>query len=439
MQSIKNWYSLEGNLEPRWLAYIGVLSLILYSFMQFLIPETQGAVEKVLVITGLIAFCLYGKGIRKAPLLLLIGFLCLQLFSWTLGLWQYPQWAIDDPRLQDLSRLFIFICVAWWLKGSTRNTLIVWGLAVAGILLTTLIAPDDDGWLTGFTGERVGFGIRNNQHASMLFGVSLLGLLCFARRFWSEGRARYWRIAFWCLAMAMVVAGIAVGQTRAVWLSATVAGCIGLVLWIIRAVMNGNTRYLAKYLITFTVAMVVVSGVLVSTLGDSLNKRFHKESSVVSQLMDGEITEVPYTSIGIRINSWIAASEWISERPMTGWGPEGRQLVMSETTWLPDWVLAKYGHLHNYFLETWVEYGIVGLIAISLLAIWIGRATWLAWRANAMPDDIACFGLMFFIYWMIISNFESYNSFPTGLFVHNLVVGGLITHYWRWRLSLQSA
>jgi O-antigen ligase len=172
------------------------------------------------------------------------------------------------------------------------------------------------------------------------------------------------------------------------------------------------------------------------TFDETINKRLNTENNVVSQLLNGDIAQVPYTSIGIRINSWIAASEWISERPLTGWGPKGRDLVMSETSWLPDWVLMQYGHLHNYFLETWVEYGLIGLVAMCLLTIWIGRATWLAWQRDELPNDMAIFGIIFFFYWITINQFESYNSFPSGQFVHNLVVGGLITHYWKSKKSL---
>lgn len=120
--------------------------------------------------------------------------------------------------------------------------------------------------------------------------------------------------------------------------------------------------------------------------------------------------------------------------PLVGWGGQGRGLVMDHTEWLPERVSEKYGHLHNYFIEIWVAYGMLGLAVIGALAFWIGLATWRAWRAGALPGDLALFGGGFFIYWMVVNQFESYNSFWTGVYVHNLVVGGLITHYWRWQM-----
>lgn len=433
MQHTEIWPSKLGWQGPRWLVIVGIVSLLMYAIGQFIWPDFSKNTETWLAFTGLLAFCIHGKGLRRAPMILLLVFIAVQLLSWSLGLWQYPQWATDDPRLQDLAKLFIFISVAWWLGGSTRNTLIIWSLAALGFLIATLLAPAGNGWATGLTGQRVGFDIRNQQHASMLFGVTLLGLTCFARRFWLAEKKRALWVTVWGAGMVVAIAGIAVGQTRAVWLSASAAMTAGLALWAAMALLKGRTRRLLPYLAGIALSLAVVSGILAETFGDTLNHRFHKESGVVSQLMKGDIAEVPYTSIGIRINSWMAASQWIAERPLTGWGPEGRNLVMSETTWLPDWVLKQYGHLHNYFMETWVEYGLVGVLAMGSLAIWIGRATWLAWRNGEMPNDMACFGIVFFVYWMIINQFESYNSFSTGQFVHNLVVGGLITHYWRFR------
>jgi len=76
---------------------------------------------------------------------------------------------------------------------------------------------------------------------------------------------------------------------------------------------------------------------------------------------------------------------------------------------------------------------------IAALTFWIGRATWLAWRGGAMPGDMALFACGFFVYWIIVNQFESYLSFTTGVTVHNLIVGGLVTHYWRWRYTADGA
>lgn len=144
------------------------------------------------------------------------------------------------------------------------------------------------------------------------------------------------------------------------------------------------------------------------------------------------LEDVPYTSIGIRINTWQAGVDWGLERPWVGWGSEARSLVIQETAWLPPFVKQHFGHLHNFLLEVWVAYGLLGVAVILALSGWVGWATFASWRGGVLPGDMALFGLAFFVYWAVVNQFESYNSFWTGVFVHNVIVGGLVTHYWRW-------
>ncbi|MFD2189701.1 O-antigen ligase family protein [Pistricoccus aurantiacus] len=389
-----------------------------------------------MALSGLTALLIYGKGIRNAAAVwLLFAAIGVQLLSWTLGYFHHPEWVADNPQIDRLAKLFIFIGVAWWLGGSTRNTLMVWLLALLGYLATTFVQGDGiKEWITGFGGQRVGFGIRNNQHASMLFGVALLGLIVFFRRFASPGRARVWRIGLWTCLTIICLGGVLVGQTRAVWLSLGLAlPCVGIV-WLIKQARHSSTnRQHCKPLIIGAGVFLVLLGGIGTTFHETLKQRLTKESDVIAQLASGNIETLPYSSIGIRIHSWRAAMEWIEKRPLVGWGGEGRSLVIEHTDWLPKTVKHNYGHLHNFFLEIWVAYGALGFVVIAALAVWVGRATWLAWRGGALPGDMALFGAGFFVYWLVINQFESYNSFSTGVFVHNLIVGGLITHYWKWQ------
>ena len=433
MMPLKVWQNDLHWKGPVWLLALGAVSLMAYAFARVLFDSSIKPVELTLALSGLIAFSVWGGYLRRSVILLLGMTILVQLIAWGMGRLDHPEWTKLYPDVDRLAKLFIFISIAWWLRGSTRNTLLIWGLAVVGFLITTLLAPGGDGWAAGFTGERVGFGVRNKQHASMFFGVICLGLTVFAPRCFMPGPWRAARILAWSLAMAITVAGIAVGQTRAIWLGLTVALATGLLLWSARVVLAQGARRLVKPLALIVILLVLIGGILDFLLGDSIHHRFNKENAVISQVLEGDVSGVPYTSVGIRIHSWVAATDWITERPMVGWGSEGRSLVMDETEWLPEKISQKFGHLHNFFLEIWVGYGLLGVAVIAALAIWIGRATWLAWRGGAMPGDMALFGSVFFVFWMIVNQFESYNSFWTGVFVHNLIVGGLVSHYWHWR------
>lgn len=423
---------------PRSVAYGGLLLLALYAALRVLWPAVSEPAGTAMALFGLIALLVWGKGLKgSAALWLLLAVIGVQILSWVLGYFHHPEWVSSNPEVDRLAKLFIFIGVAWWLGGSTRLTLALWLAAVVGYVIASFVSGGLEEWRKGLEGMRTGFGIRNNQHGSMLFGVCLVGLVVFARRiFMHSGRGRLPLMFVWAVLILVSLTGVLIGQTRAVWLALCIAAVFGVavrLIWL--AKFHGARHMLRSMVVVFCVLFIVCLGALY-TFKDTLSKRVGYESDVVEKLIDGEVQKLPYnSSLGIRIHTWVAAGEWIAERPLVGWGGEGRGLVIDHTDWLPDNIKKRFGHLHNFFLEVWVAYGLLGIGVIAALAFWIGRGTWLSWRAGVMPGDIALFGASFFVYWVIVNQFESYNSFWTGVYVHNLVVGGLVTHIWRWQLD----
>ncbi len=423
---------------PRGVAFVGLLLLALYGALRILWPAVGEPAGTAMALFGLIAVLVWGKGLKgSAALWLLLAVIGVQVLSWVLGYFHHPEWVSSNPEVDRLAKLFIFIGVAWWLGGSTRWTLALWAAAVIGYVIAAFVHGGGvQEWMAGLNGQRVGFGIRNKQHGAMLFGVCLVGLVVFSRRvFMHSGRGRLSLIFVWALLTLVSLTGVLIGQTRAVWLALCVAAFVGIAIWLMwLAKSHGAWHMLRSVVIVFCVLSVICLSALY-TFKDTLSQRVGYESDVIEKLISGEFQQLPYSSIGIRIHTWVAAGEWIAERPLVGWGGEGRGLVIDHTDWLPDNIKERFGHLHNFFLEVWVAYGLLGLGVIAALAFWIGRGTWLAWRAGVIPNDMALFGASFFVYWVIVNQFESYNSFWTGVYVHNLVVGGLVTHIWRWQLD----
>lgn len=428
------WHRPEHWTCSRPLWAIGVVTLLLYAGFRVLWPSVGSNAESVSALLGLVAVLVYGQGIRSTlPLWLLLAALLVQCLSWWLGYQHHPDWVADNPQVDRLAKLFIFVAVAWWLGGSTRNTLLLWAVAALGYFAATLLV---DGvyqdWLTGLKGARVDFGVRNAQHSSMMFGVLLMALTMLAPRLLRAGKWRWLRGGLWLLALGLSVVAVLIGQTRAVWLGLMMALPAALAAWCVYYWVKKG-RIAPRALGAAALAIVLAVGLAIAVLGKPVANRLAAESAVIGQLADGQFENIPYTSIGIRVNTWLAGAEWIAERPLVGWGGEGRSLAIEHTEWLPDDVRESFGHLHNFFLEVWVAYGLLGVILILVLAIWIGQGCWRSWRAGVLPGDIALFGAAFFIYWIVVNQFESYNSFWTGVYVHNLVVGGLVTHIWRWQ------
>ncbi|WP_442488331.1 O-antigen ligase family protein [Halomonas litopenaei] len=428
------WEYPVGWGGPRGIRRAGGCLLVLYAALGVLWADVGGDAGSLAALLGLGTLLWCDAPLRRSGALwLLLAAIAAQVLSWGLGYLHHPDWVASNPRIDRLAKLFIFIAVAYWLGGSSRNTFIVWGAALAGFLVASVVLDGPAEWWRGIQGERAGFGIRNGQHGSMLFGVLLLGWIVFGPRITSSGgRLVRWRLGLWIAVLLMCLTAIVIGQTRAVWLAlmCSLGVCATLYLvYLKRQSRHLYWRVTPGRLLVFALLVVVV----VALLFDVLAQRLAAESHVIAEVLQGNLDDVPYTSVGIRIHSWVAALEWIAERPLVGWGGEARGLVMDHTPWLPTFVKDNFGHLHNFFLEVWVAYGLVGLGVMAALAAWVGRATWKAWRGGAMPNDIALFGATFFVYWVIVNQFESYNSFWTGVYVHNLVVGGLVTHYWAYR------
>ncbi|RAR60211.1 O-antigen ligase [Onishia taeanensis] len=374
----------------------------------------------------------------SAPLWLLLAAVLVQLLSWCLGYFHHPEWIPDNPQLDRMGKWFLFIGIAWWLGGRTRPTLWLWCLAMLGLFLTSITNDVGlDHWQRGLSGHRVDFGIHNAQHGAMYFGTSLLGLLAFSRRALQPGSWSILRRLAWGIALTICLAGVIVTQTRAIWLALLIALPVMAALVLVSArLMTQRLGVNKKHLVVGGVSALLVVAVLGTAFHGSIERRLGAENQVITELMDGDIDAIdPNSSIGNRIYTWIAATQWIAERPLVGWGANGRSLAVKQTEWLPEKTKERYGHLHNTFLEVLVAYGALGVFVMAALAYWVGRGTWLAWRAGAMPGDMALFGASFFIFWMIVNQFEAYLSFSSGVYVHNLIVGGLVTHIWRWRVT----
>ena len=423
---------------PRGMAIVGLMLLALYGTLRILWPAVGEPAGTAMALFGLITMLVWGNGLKgSAALWLLLAAIGVQVLSWVLGYFHHPDWVSSNPEVDRLAKLFIFIGVAWWLGGSTRWILALWTAGVIGYIIAAFVHGGGvQEWLAGLNGQRVGFGIRNKQHGSMLFGVCLVGLVVFSRRvFMHSGRGRLPLIFAWALLTLMSLTGVLIGQTRAVWLALCVAAVVGIAIWLMWLAKSHGARHMLRSVVIVACVSVVIGMGAVYAFKDTLSQRIARESPVIEKVLDGDLQNIPYSSVGLRIHTWVAASEWIAERPLVGWGGEGRGLVIDHTPWLSNWTRDNIGHLHNFFLEVWVAYGVLGVGVIAALAFWIGRGTWLAWRAGVVPNDMALFGAVFFVYWMIVNQFESYYSFWTGVYVHNLIVGGLVTHIWRWQLE----
>ncbi len=91
--------------------------------------------------------------------------------------------AEDYPKIDKITRWFVFIPMAWWIAQYKNAIWLIWGCAALGILVSPWVTGEGiPEIIRGLNGERVFFGLRQAQHTSLFFGVILIGLLCFTRK-----------------------------------------------------------------------------------------------------------------------------------------------------------------------------------------------------------------------------------------------------------------
>ncbi len=414
---------------PRWLTLLFAFFLCLYAFFMMTADAVGDPAQKITVSSGFVAWLYYGGKLRKTAVAwLFLAAVLIPFASWCGALLQHPQWAESSPKVHRLTSWFIFIPVAVWLGGKERNVFILWGVALLGLVA----AP----WLSGaglaeiqrgFAGGRIDFGLHNAQHMGMLYAVALLGLVVFHRRFllpWN--RWGLLRLFIWLSLLFVCSSAVVFSQSRGVWLGLACA-IIGSLFAAIKLSDNRQLRvaklFKLSYVALFVLLLVFIN---ISSFKEIVQKRIIAEVPVIEQLADGNIDDIGFTSIGIRLHSWQEAFSWIEKRPFLGWGGEGRKLVIQESP-----IQGRYHHLHSSYFDLLVNYGLLGGFLLAGLFIWFFSQSLKARSNGAVPADVVFFALLFMFFWLVVNVFESYMFYSSGIYVCGLIFGGLASLIWK--------
>ena len=413
---------------PRWLVIIGVLSTLAWAGTRLHFEDINDILEAILILGGFWSVYRYGNGIGRSPLFWLLWIaLGIQLASWGLSQLTHPEWAEDHPHLGRLARPLLFLLIAWWLGGNINRTLVFWAIAACSVLASPWLSGGGTSELMlALKGIRIDFDLRNAQHTGLFFGTVLLGLLCLRQRFLLPNRYRWLLRLTWAASVLFTGFVIVATQTRGIWLGLVLAAIVLLIIDLLHVIRARNWRLLAVPLSLATVVVVLSA----SYGGDIIGKRLQAERETVQAIFSGNVDKVPYSSIGIRFHTWRAAWDFFTERPVLGWGGNGRSLAIEHTEWLPPEIRTGFGHLHNSYLELLVNYGLVGLLFYAALLLCLLRASQAAVASGAMPRDFHAFFLTFLAFWSVINCFESYFLFWTGVFTFSVVCAGIVTLTW---------
>ncbi|MEZ4915479.1 MAG: O-antigen ligase family protein [Chitinophagales bacterium] len=131
---------------------------------------------------------------------------------------------------------------------------------------------------------------------------------------------------------------------------------------------------LAKYAVVFGVVLFIFIGIAISSQNKYLE--FSPNTSTVSQEDLGSLMTSTFKARDVssmeRIYRWLAAVEMIKEKPIVGFGPNGFVENYKNFTFLKfrTWISTneERSGVHNYFLMTATEQGLIGLaLFLSLI------------------------------------------------------------------------
>lgn len=336
----------------------------------------------------------------------------LQVISWAHALAYIPEFAKSSPDLKPLSSLFLFVLIAIWINGSNLRRIALFSSLILSFVSTAFYDIYTNNSLSlALSGYRIDYGMHNSQFTSMLsvvvciLTVYILAILPSERKL-----VKISLYAFGSSVIAFALFSLYASQSRQVWLAV-------IVLLSLAPIVVLGTKHIRKLTIAYTLLAFVLLSVFQL---ESVRQRVFNESSVISTLIQGDFNNIPMTSVGIRVNSWLEASKWIAERPVLGSDFNAISYVTRTAEKFQTAKLQGFGHLHNYYLEVWVAFGIVGLI---FLAVYYREIVVNVVNNQGKEERYLLYG--FLIFWFIISMFESYNHKFLGLYVHTIILSGL--------------
>lgn len=415
---VNYWFPSTYNRGPTWLVWLGISSSFIAIFIKLWTPISINRIPEALYTLPFfyILYKHFGSLIKDRVIQLFFIALFWPIVAFGILYLQDPDMALKYQKLDNLARLFLFVPIAWWLGGNART--LAWYLvtAFAGLLVACLFDPNLPTTLKALAqGKRVDFNILNAQHVALYFSIALVGLLSTASVVFGSIRSirDAWKPILWAIGLMICGAVVLGTQTRAAWLALIVCTILWAILiaWKYRFKKPGG-RFFASVL-----TLAFISGLVAYQFSDTVIGRVQSEQGTLAHIAKGDWDSIPYTSIGVRLNTWIEATQWIVDRPITGWGGDVRKDVIDQADQFPSWVKEHFGHFHNSYFEFTLAYGLVA----PLIIVWLFLH--LLWRGALKPrttrnnDWRATFTLYSLTVFVVMNLFESYMFFWSGIYV----------------------
>lgn len=414
---------------PRWLQIVAFICLCVYVYTWYLFNDFAGPFSAILVLSGTYLFWKknHNTAIWKDPIiLLLLAAITVQVASWLLTSVSHPDLVDSGPKIHRMGIWFKMIPIAIILGGRTDRVLVCWLLAVAALLSASILNGSWDIWRAGLAGTmRVDFGINNAQHTALLGGTILLSLLATftvnSKLSWSKRCCLY---ALLTCALCFCLILVILTQTRAVWASLVISIPVLLIAMSIISKQSWRSQAIKSLVgLVLIAAFFVTFQDIFTQRANTLAKHFQSTETISEILLKDR-------SFFLRFATWQESIEWIKQKPVFGWGGAIEKHIVASTEKNLEYKIG-FRHLHNSYLETLANYGIVGLTTLLLLCFYLGFIAHKCWRSGVMPAPVYLFLLSFLPFWLIANAAESFFYYSSGEYLLAIIGGVILSYYWK--------
>lgn len=195
------------------------------------------------------------------------------------------------------------------------------------------------------------------------------------------------------------LAGVAVG-VLAVLLSQS-RGAYGVLLWVLLfyGVMLWRRRRVTRLGLGMVLGFLALPVAVLALLPHSVDQLTQRMEKAADEYRQTDVASEPghgaNSSVGARIYLWKLAASSIAESPLIGIGVTERlRRIKAEGVRLNAPVLGALGHVHNQYLQSAMDHGVIGLAADLAWLIGLAVTAWRVARRDAMAGWQLC-GLLF--------------------------------------------
>lgn len=400
---------------------------------------------------------------------LFVASLIIQTISWySLSLLD-PKY-INVLSLTWLGYFFVFFVIAYWLKGDDDKiniTLIAFSI---GVILTCLLHSNDiySDYSKITKRVRVDYNFMNANHSAALLAASLIIITYIA----SKTKLSIGKLIPLLTLVSTTIFLLMGTQSRSAYFSLA----IPFVILLFSSLKKNKGNLVVVFIISLTTLVSFIYSSLPrvnyeaklfqekyeQSIENNVRKTeilidetspvkevaikekpktnevmipFHPTSNLVKKLtfregivnkLDDFSDDIPYTSVGIRVHSWIDTIKQFLFNPMLGLGNNANKYILDHSNHTEMYDKYKIRHLHSSYMELIASYGLIGF---SILIYLYSHVFVIA--KNRGSRDILIFSICLYSFLGVINLFESYLFVKSGVLINTLVLGILYSYNFR--------